>query len=429
MDEEQVPPSHEEWRGRFSERHANPMRPLARMLVAEHEILRRVRTSALRMHEMTPHKMIEQLLTDEGMDSSVAIDGILALGAEAIAALVAALKEGRGVPQLTALLSALPLTDPVRDLAPLLADGDEVRNAALRALGDSGDPGALPILVAALPTSRFVASEALGNLGRTEARVPLLGLVAEYVGSDGSMLPTGDLLTWEYSCMDLRVVAKVAAAMAKLGDETLAPVAIRLATLRHPGEIEDANLVRAAAAAALRYVTAPGVASALHAAALDRDADAARAALLGTLYLGRPDEVEVWLKRIAKGGVVGREALSCLESWSGSTFAGDRPVRGEDVRRWWLAEAGRYPPGTCFRSGRPTDIGELVRRLTQEGEDLRFELRIRTGAACFHDGLSGYPPSPREITAIDDWWQSHAGDFPLGKLHRWGRSFDPTVVS
>jgi hypothetical protein len=32
-----------------------------------------------------------------------------------------------------------------------------------------------------------------------------------------------------------------------------------------------------------------------------------------------------------------------------------------------------------------------------------------------------------ETHAIDAWWAAHEPDFVPGKLHRWGRSYDPAA--
>jgi len=35
------------------------------------------------------------------------------------------------------------------------------------------------------------------------------------------------------------------------------------------------------------------------------------------------------------------------------------------------------------------------------------------------------PAPTAEITALDTWWHEHAGEYPFGKLHRWGRTYEP----
>lgn len=378
---------------------------------------------------MTPAQLVAQLLTPMA-DVAAAFDGLVAAGASAIPALAAALGRGRAVPHLTAVLCSLRLEDPVAALAPMLDDFDEVHDAALRALGAHRDPRALPLLVGALPIDRFIASEALGELGDPGAEGPLIELVRDLVGEDGSRLPPADWLRSPARCLDLRLVLTVATALAKLGRPALAGVAIHLATLRDDQEHAEARLVRAAAARALHHLVAPGVARALRGAAIDPDEDTARAALVGTLYLGRPDEVETWLAVIAAGGAMARRAAWCLEEWSGETIPrrDDGSHEWATVQRWWAAASRRFGDRVCYRLGEPVQVGRLVDELPNEPLLLRAELHVRTGAPPVQPMLMGNPVSAGEHAAVRAWWSHSAARFPPGKLHRWGRTFEPGAV-
>jgi hypothetical protein len=378
---------------------------------------------------MNPEQLVAQLLSP-AEDVAAAFDGLVAAGASAVPALSAALDRGRGVPQLTAVLCSLELEDPVAALAPLVDGFDDAHDAALRALGAHRDPRALTALLEALPVDRFAAAEALGELGSAQAIEPLRALVARHVGDDGAQLPPSEWLRTSARCLDLRLVLTVATALAKLGAPVLAGVSIHLATLRDDQEHAEANLVRAAAAQSLHHTVAPGVAAALRSAALDPDEDTARAALAGTLYLGRPEEVETWLAIISAGGATARRAAWCLERWSGETVPceDDGRYAWPAVQRWWAAMSRRFSDRVCYRSGEPVQIGRLVDELPGDPLLLRAELHVRTGARPVQPLLTGHPVSAGEHAAVRAWWSANSARFPPGKLHRWGRTFEPSAV-
>jgi len=178
------------------------------------------------------------------------------------------------------------------------------------------------------------------------------------------------------------------------------------------------------------YTVAPGVARALRDAALDPDTDTAQAALLGTLYLGRPDEVETWLAIVSSGTATARLAAWCLECWSGEPVphAGGGTYEWPRVRRWWAETSRRFGDRVCYRSGAPVEIARLVEELAQDPLTLRADLNVRTGARPVQRLLTGNPVSIGEQAAMRSWWKVNSSKFPAGKLHRWGRTFEPNAV-
>lgn len=381
---------------------------------------------------MTPEHLLAQLLSPNG-NFAEAFDNLIGLGESAIPAIVAAIERHRGIPELTAVLSALVLPDPVGALAALIENSDElseVRDPAIVALGAHHDPRAFPVLAALLPTDRFAAAEALGELGDSRATEPLLALVSRYVGNEGTVPPDDEHLRSSGGCLDLRVVLAVAVALAKLGSTRLAATAVHLATVRVDREHPEADLVRAAAVRSLYYFAAPGVAAALHSATGDRNEDTARAALLGALYLGRPDEARLLISIVRRGGAMARYAAWCLEQWSGQPLECDRDGMYQPGRlaSWWRELSDRCTDRVCYRFGMPVNILQLIDELPRDPENLREELSIRTGAYAVHPLLSGNPVSPRERAEIKSWWMANASRFSPGKLHRWGRTFEPSAV-
>jgi hypothetical protein len=356
-----------------------------------------------------------------GLDGEAdAFDRLVASGQAAIPALVDTLAQDRAVPRLSAALAYLRVDDPVGVLGPLVASPSvSVAEAACAALAASGDPRAIPILAAS--KRRFSAARALGVLGRAEAIPILRDKVTRWLGPGLDALPPASWLASRAKQRDLRFLVDVAAALAMLGDQVLAPVAIHVAGL---GDASEGAEVRAAAVAALGYATAPGVAGALARAARDGDDDVAVAALLGSLYLGRIDEVPVWIAALARSGVVAATARWCLEAFAGEHSTGATVA---DAEAWWSRAGARFAAGVCYRDGRPADPGALVARVAADPSRLRTELRVHT-AAPIADDVGGSLVTPGEQRMLDAWWQANAARFPAGQLHRWGRTFEPGAV-
>lgn len=379
---------------------------------------------------MSIRSSIERLLNDEG-DFALHFDRVLSAGEAALPALAEVARRGRGIPKLTAVLSALPLEDPVGALLPWLEIRDPLskeRSMALQALGARGEHGVVKTLIDALPTDEVAAPEALGNLGCPEAVDALLAHVRTYLGNNTVI--ERSLLQDEDYCLEFRLALIGITALAKLGSNQLAAVPIQLATLRDEAESSRACLVRVQAVDCLRYVTAPGVAQALRSASTDRDEDTARAALRGMLFLGRKTEAEAWLEAVERGGPTAENALWCLERWAGQSWSracNHRALAGE-VRRWWRNSSHKFIEGVVYHGGAPVDLARLVRQLPEDPYDLRLDLKVRTGATPVLELLMGEPVPMSERVAVEAWWEGNVARFPAGKLHRWGRTFEPNAV-
>ncbi|MEZ4364220.1 MAG: hypothetical protein R3B48_28860 [Kofleriaceae bacterium] len=379
---------------------------------------------------MSIHSSLQALLTGEG-DFVLLFDQVRSHGEAALPALAEAARQGRAIPQLTALLSALQLEDPVRALQPWLDCDDPLsdeRSMALQALGARGDPRATKTLIDALPTDVIAAADALGDLGAPEAIGPLLEHARGYLGDrsplEGSQLQDDDL------CRELRIALTAITALAKLGSFQLAAVPIQLATLRDDEESGGAALVRQRAVDCLRYVAAPGVAQALRDAAMDPDEDTARAALRGMLLVGRKAEAVAWIEEIERGGPVAENALWCLERWAGVSLphTRDRRAQARKARTWWHSVEGSFREDVVYHGGEPIDLAKLVRQLPDDPYDLRLDLKVRTGAPPILESLMGEPVPRSERAGVEGWWKANSERFPLGKLHLWGRTFEPEVV-
>jgi len=366
---------------------------------------------------------------DRGDGDATLLDRCVALGEAAIPAVVEILQQEQAVPPLTALLMALPLKDPIAAFTPLAASNHVgVARAGLAALGNSGDERALPILRDALGPWRIAAVSALGELG-SPLGIPLLQREA------ATMLPPGTGLRdarWGAAreLLDIELFAEITIAQAKLGDHGAKDLAIQLATLIDVDDPDADADVRLTWVRTLAYLMGPGVAAAVRQATTDPDAEVAKEAMLQALYLGRAQDASAWIAAIVEDRETAPRALWCLEAWAGEHPTGEpgELVSGDDLLRWWERAERRFAPDVCYRLGRPAEIGELIPLLPGDPMRLRRELRVRTGTRAILELREGDAVSPGEQAAVEAWWQVNTPRFPPGKLHRWGRSYEPSAV-
>lgn len=375
--------------------------------------------------------LIETVLRG-GPDAGTAFDELTLIGDRAVAALVAGLQGGTGHAVLTAALGALEVPDRVATLAPLAAHADRgVRDAAVLALGRSGDPRAAAVLgdVLARGDQLFAALAALGLLGAPEGRAIVRATVEQRCGDATDPAVRAGLTARALDDLDpsdLYAIATGAEALSRLGDDALVGAAIELAQFDPgvDGGFYEGGAVRLLAVSALDVAASPGVAQALHAAAADHDAEVAAAALRATLHLGRTAAAPIWLSALrSERSAVAYAAEYCFEQLTGEK----PPASAGDAIAWWARLERRFDPDVCYRLGEPATPGALVpAAIGGDSAAARVEL-AHAGALAFpHPELGD--TTPRERAAIEAWWQASASRFPPGKLHRWGRSYEPAAL-
>jgi hypothetical protein len=132
---------------------------------------------------------------------------------------------------------------------------------------------------------------------------------------------------------------------------------------------------------------------------------------------------ERWVELVDSDRVgVQSSAVSCIER-----LTGEKPphVRAQ-AESWWNERRSRFDSAICYRAGKPAAPEILVRGARgRHSKESRADLRQMAGLAFITPSLD--PPAIPETQAIDAWWAAHAVDFVPGKLHRWGRSYDPTA--
>jgi HEAT repeat protein len=375
---------------------------------------------------LTPDAAVKRIVDDSS--DLAAYETLIAAGEKAARAILVVLEKSQSVPTMTALLSLIGLADPVATLEPLLASkAGSVGPAALSALARVDDPRVVGLIEKRLP--RRIAIDALGDHGDPKAQKTIRALVTPIVGESGEKLPTGPGILSDDD-LDLDLVVSAAIALAKLGDHSLAPVVIRLATLVDPKDPDSRSDLRVAATIGLSYVVAPGVAAAICKTLSDPSEEVISEGLRSSLHLGRVAEAEGFMQVLRSDGPLAAIATWYLEAWSASHPTGrrDKPVTGAQLDKWWSSVRSNFSPNVCYRHGKPIDLDAMIDKLPDDPLHLRDELRVRTGAGCFLEDLAGNPVSKPELSAIKAWWKANASKFPPGKLHRWGRTYVPGAV-
>jgi HEAT repeat protein len=367
-----------------------------------------------------------------GPDAGRAFDELALLGDRAVPALVAGLQAGRAHAVLAAALGALEVPDRIATLAPLAAHGDRnVRDAAVLALGRSGDPRAVEVLGDVLSRGDHLLAglAALGLLGAPASRAIIRATVERRCGdaSDRAVLAEVSARAVEdLDPSDLFAIATGAEALSRLGDDALVGAAIELARFAPSVDsgFYEGGAVRLLAVRALDAAAAPGVARALHAAAADDDAEVAAAALRATLHLGRTAAAPIWLSALRSE----RNAVAYAAEYCFAQLTGEKPpASASDAIAWWARLEGRFDPGVCYRLGQPATPGALVpAAIGGDSAEARIELGHAGALAFLHPELGD--TTPRERAQIDAWWSANASRFPPGKLHRWGRTYEPGAV-
>jgi hypothetical protein len=374
---------------------------------------------------------IEQILDRViGGRDHAAFDELVATGESALPKLIEVLERGPGSAIVGAALARLEVADRVAMLGALARHSNRrVRDAAIRGLALTSDPRAVPIIAEVLDSGDhlFTAISALGDLGAPDGAAIVRRALTARVGDPTDLRVLEELSTRAVADgdpSDLFAIAYAAEALAKLADFALISVAIELSRFVPHDGLSEAGQVRLHAIRALDVGIGHEVAAALDAACADPDHEVAEAALRATLHLGRPRWVERWLSVLA-GGDEQRAytAQYCLEQLTGEAV----PESWHHAATWWRAISHRFEPATCYRLGRPATPGVLV--ALAGGRDnavARMELAQMTGCQFLATELAEAPPSV--IAKLDAWWRANSSRFPPGKLHRWGRTYEPDAV-
>jgi HEAT repeat protein len=357
--------------------------------------------------------------------AEAALAEILAGGEAAVAALIATIERGPGSIVAAEILGFVQFPDRLAVLDRLATHpAYGVRRAAIRLLGQSGDPRAMSSLERIAPTSSEQVVAALGDLGLPEGAAIVRGILAKTF-KDLSIDTIRQRAIEDCSSSLPILVARCVEALAKLGDFSLVDVALRLARYRvdEPDET-DAFMVRQAAIAALDVSIGPGIATTLEQCYEDPvEDDVVWVALEAMLHLGRPEAVDRWIELLDSDRTgVQHTALSCIER-----LVGEKPSHIRDrAKAWWRERLPRFDPAICYRAGEPATPAPLVRAARGRNSRVsRRDLRQMAGLAFITPMLD--PPAMAETHAIDAWWAAHEPDFVPGKLHRWGRSYDPAA--
>ena len=378
------------------------------------------------MKTETSEQLFEKIV--RGTDASVAVEALIARGTDALPALCSAIEEGRAFTTARTLLGWLDVTDRVEMLISLATDPRQsVRSAAIDQLGRTGDLRAVDAIMQAAAGDTYPADciRALGDFGSPVARAPLRSIITRSLGDVARperLSELCEIATREGDPSELNLAAWGGHALAKLGDFSLTEVAATLARLRPSGDLAtEAVLIRLRAIAALDVSVGPGIAAVLADCVSDPDGEVADAAVRAQLHLGRIRAADQWLNMFdPEDGDLVPSARRALSELTGR----QPPKDANEARAWWTKRSKRYDPDVCYRFGVPASPVRLVVDAHRPDSAIaRIELQQMLGLPFLESTLS--PPPAAELAALDAWWHEHAGDFPFGKLHRWGRTYEP----
>lgn len=282
-------------------------------------------------------------------------------GKAAVEPLVNAIRAQTGPSQLLPDV-LLQIRDPEAADSLLALIGDEsisLRLASLRALGYLGNRSAVPTLEKYLQdeektsTVRELAAQSLGELRSDSSRVPLATVMSAAMQSK------------EY---ELSIACAIS--LAKLGDNS------GFATIKDAANLKSKPTIRAAAAAALKYVTGPEMREVLKRALEDKNVEVRRACL------------EPWY---LLGNVVAGHALASAAYDRDHEVAFNAPIYlcrmtkatppEKKIDAWWKDLMKTYKADTCYRLGEPIRLSLFHELLDIEGakEDVIREVSIYTG--------------------------------------------------
>ncbi len=357
-----------------------------------------------------------------GPSAVAAIDEIAKRGAPAVPDLMGFIERGRGSFIATALLSLLDVPDRVALLAPFATHKEHaIRTAAMGALAMTADARAVPVLAEAGRRGDLVAIRTLGDLGVADGLDPLRLLVEQHVGDLGRPSALADLMkraVEDSDPGDVFIAVEAAESLAKLGDFAGLRFACELAELSADAFV-DADSFRLSAIHALDVMVGPDIAGVLDRRSDDANPEIAEAAMTATMHLGRIRAVERWLAIAAKADSREGAARFCIDELLGD----NAPTKPTLFASWWTRKQPKLDPAICYRRGVPATPRTLVVAVRDpDGVIVRRELRQMTGLPFITPSLD--PPARAELAAIDAWWAAHSTITP-GKLHRWGRTYEP----
>lgn len=299
---------------------------------------------------MELRKQIERAGSErDGAESALA--SVIASGDVAVRALVETI-EHEFASRAPEILGFVEIPDRLAVLDELTRHSrSEVRRAAIRVLGRTGDPRSLSILERsyARDTADHVL-EAVGDLGAPGGAALVRKILAQEAGDLTApdaidAIRTRALEDFDNSCP--MTVVHGAKALAKLADFSLVNILRALARFMVDEEDEIyAFMVRQAAIGALDVSIGPGIATTLEQCYDDpREDDIVWTALDAMLHLGRVRAVDRWIELLSSQRTgVQYSAMSCIER-----LIGEKPphVRAR-AESWWNERRSSFDPALCY---------------------------------------------------------------------------------
>jgi hypothetical protein len=342
---------------------------------------------------------------------------LASLGAPAVGRVFEEVKSGNAMAarRLASVVTRAHVPESVPAALELLSSTDfDHTMFALAVLASSKDPRGVAPLVAALkdaargPVVRRVVADALGELRGGEALGPVLEIARELGGADGQRVFAQAREEYDYDKPQL-LLALVRAA-AKLGDHSLAPVAVFLCEREPAGDDDpEASVLRSIAAETLKFAVADGMLGALRAALRDRLTEVRQHALDALFYVGHGSTGADFLA-LAEDPAIGHNARVRFSELTGAPFSDTI----EPLREHWARHGADYQGDTCWRLGEPIWLPKVIDVLgTDAWRQVLPELHLRTG--------EDFSAAEDPLQAAQSFWNAEGARYRRGGLYKFGQ--------
>ena len=345
--------------------------------------------------------------------------------------------------QLCNVLLKINHPDTIPIFIELLHDeNSDLAITAFKKLGQSKDQRALQPLLDCLfsEETNFLAISALGELGFHEAIEPLLKLADTILQEpifanilQGNKIDIDDEDFYDGS---LTLLPRIIIALAKLGNNDLASFAIPLTNYYCDSYSSEDLDIRIMATKALQYVVVPNMLTTLQSILHNEDEsdEVHHEAIEAMFYLGVKETIPEIIKCMEDvNSELYKHALWRLYELTGiwlNCLVEKKKLMPEQALEWWQNNEYQYQKNICYRLGKPLylpNIIELLENPDWQGNIVK-ELEIITS---INFNFYFFKDETNEISLVEKaqkWWQQESYKFEAGKLYKYGKKQDISII-
>jgi HEAT repeat protein len=372
-------------------------------------------------------ELIRQIERDDRM-TAIAADELIRAGKEAVAEIIEAIKEKPGATHV--LCNVLrSMQDP--DIVPILAShlrdpNSAVALTAFQIVGNSRDPSAfLPLMRELAGPNAQLAIEALGDFGDPRAVPSLLQRANGIIGDEKFASVLKGVASQDQAGVyddPLSVVPALVVALAKLGNFAVTSTLIPLTRYYCIDPYSSDDVIRANAVQALQHVVLPGMLAILTDSLSDKNAECRLHAVDAIFYLGTKKAIAALAKcQRDESSIVSKQVLLRLRDLTGREFGGEASVA--ETQEWFRQSAADYEDVTCYRLGKPLYMPNVIDLLgdSQQRSAVLDELEIVSAAGLGKPYWRRFMPGSKLSQDARTWWECSREKFVQGGLYKYGR--------